>query len=182
MQYSGTAGRTENCHVGTFLAYASVHGHALIDRELYTITQVGYATWEYSLRGWSMNLIIDPPRWVGPIAIGMPFDQAEQALRAIAGFVPPMPGKRVTPGFAHYESEMSIAVEPDRSNNVRSIEVYRPSRDVNVLYRDIPVFGFAADEVIRRLSGIARLEIEDDGLRVLALSYFSALEGHAGGV
>ena len=25
----------ENCQVGTFLAYASVHGHALIDRELY---------------------------------------------------------------------------------------------------------------------------------------------------
>jgi SRSO17 transposase len=35
LQYSGTAGRTENCQVGTFLAYASVHGHALIDRELY---------------------------------------------------------------------------------------------------------------------------------------------------
>ena len=34
-QYSGTAGRTENCQIGTFLAYASPHGHALIDRELY---------------------------------------------------------------------------------------------------------------------------------------------------
>ena len=34
-QYSGTAGRTENCQVGVFLAYASVYGHALIDRELY---------------------------------------------------------------------------------------------------------------------------------------------------
>jgi SRSO17 transposase len=34
-QYSGTAGRTENCQIGTFLAYASVWGHALIDRELY---------------------------------------------------------------------------------------------------------------------------------------------------
>jgi SRSO17 transposase len=34
-QYSGTAGRTENCQIGTFLAYASTHGHALIDRELY---------------------------------------------------------------------------------------------------------------------------------------------------
>ena len=34
-QYSGTAGRTENCQIGLFLAYASVHGHALIDRELY---------------------------------------------------------------------------------------------------------------------------------------------------
>jgi SRSO17 transposase len=34
-QYSGTAGRTENCQIGTFLAYASARGHALIDRELY---------------------------------------------------------------------------------------------------------------------------------------------------
>ena len=34
-QYSGTAGRTENCQIGVFLAYASAHGHALIDRELY---------------------------------------------------------------------------------------------------------------------------------------------------
>jgi SRSO17 transposase len=34
-QYSGTAGRTENCQVGTFLAYASARGHALIDRQLY---------------------------------------------------------------------------------------------------------------------------------------------------
>src|ERR1700722_13353725 len=34
-QYSGTAGRTENCQVGVFLAYASRYGHAPIDRELY---------------------------------------------------------------------------------------------------------------------------------------------------
>lgn len=34
-QYSGTAGRIENCQIGVFLAYASRHGHTLIDRELY---------------------------------------------------------------------------------------------------------------------------------------------------
>ena len=34
-QYSGTAGRRENCQVGTFLAYASCKGRALVDRELY---------------------------------------------------------------------------------------------------------------------------------------------------
>jgi SRSO17 transposase len=34
-QYSGTAGRVENCQIGVFLAYASGKGHALIDRELY---------------------------------------------------------------------------------------------------------------------------------------------------
>jgi SRSO17 transposase len=34
-QYSGTAGRIENCQVGVFLGYASPNGHALIDRRLY---------------------------------------------------------------------------------------------------------------------------------------------------
>lgn len=34
-QYSGTAGRIENCQVGVFLGYASRCGQALIDRRLY---------------------------------------------------------------------------------------------------------------------------------------------------
>lgn len=34
-QYSGTAGRIENCQIGVFCAYASPKGRALIDRELY---------------------------------------------------------------------------------------------------------------------------------------------------
>jgi SRSO17 transposase len=34
-QYSGTAGRVENCQVAVFLSYAAPPGHALIDRELY---------------------------------------------------------------------------------------------------------------------------------------------------
>ena len=33
-QYSGTAGRIENCQIGVFLAYASRYGQALIDRRL----------------------------------------------------------------------------------------------------------------------------------------------------
>ncbi len=34
-QYSGTAGRIENCQIGVFMAYASRQGYAFIDRELY---------------------------------------------------------------------------------------------------------------------------------------------------
>ncbi|WP_412740818.1 IS701 family transposase [Krasilnikovia sp. MM14-A1259] len=37
-QYSGTAGRIENCQVGVFMAYRSAKGHALIDRQLYLPT------------------------------------------------------------------------------------------------------------------------------------------------
>ena len=34
-QYSGTAGRIENCQIGVFLAYTSGTGRAFLDRELY---------------------------------------------------------------------------------------------------------------------------------------------------
>jgi len=37
-QYSGTAGRTENCQIGVFLAYATTRGRTLIDRRLYVPT------------------------------------------------------------------------------------------------------------------------------------------------
>jgi len=34
-QYSGTAGKIENCQIGTFLTYASPAGHVFLDRQLY---------------------------------------------------------------------------------------------------------------------------------------------------
>jgi SRSO17 transposase len=37
-QYSGTAGRIENCQLGVFLTYVSPRGRALFDRELYLPT------------------------------------------------------------------------------------------------------------------------------------------------
>lgn len=37
-QYSGTAGRTENCQIGVFLTYAGPRGHTFLDRALYLPT------------------------------------------------------------------------------------------------------------------------------------------------
>jgi SRSO17 transposase len=34
-QYSGTLGRVDNCQIGVFLGYATMHGHTLVDRRLY---------------------------------------------------------------------------------------------------------------------------------------------------
>ncbi len=34
-QYSGTAGKVENCQIGTFLSYATTKGHTFLDRRLY---------------------------------------------------------------------------------------------------------------------------------------------------
>jgi len=81
-QYSGTAGRIENCQVAVYLTYATTAGHAFIDRALYlpkswstdparcaeagVPEQVGFAT-KPALAG---RMIIDaldagiPARWV----------------------------------------------------------------------------------------------------------------------
>jgi SRSO17 transposase len=40
-QYSGTAGKVDNCQLGVFLAYASAKGRAMIDRELFTCPSAG---------------------------------------------------------------------------------------------------------------------------------------------
>src|SRR6266700_343207 len=34
-QYTGTAGKTENCQVGVFLTYVGPQGHTFLDRRLY---------------------------------------------------------------------------------------------------------------------------------------------------
>ena len=44
-QYSGTAGRVENCQIGVFLAYSGARGRTLLDRELY-LPQVWAEDWE----------------------------------------------------------------------------------------------------------------------------------------
>src|SRR5207249_3247243 len=38
-QYSGTAGRVENCQIGVFLVYATPRGQTYLDRELYLPTR-----------------------------------------------------------------------------------------------------------------------------------------------
>ena len=43
-QYSGTAGRIDNCQIGVFLSYADTRGGTLLDRELY-LPQVRARDW-----------------------------------------------------------------------------------------------------------------------------------------
>ncbi|ONI91325.1 hypothetical protein ALI22I_09515 [Saccharothrix sp. ALI-22-I] len=122
-----------------------------------------------------MDLVIDPPRAVGPLRIGMPFDEAVELLRSLDGYRSPSPGHKSSPGFAHYESELTISLGPDRDGRVKAVDLYRPERDVTVLFGDIAVFDTPADEVIRRLSDITRLEVEGDGTHVVAPDLLLAL-------
>lgn len=115
-----------------------------------------------------MNLLLDPPRAVGPLTFGMPILEACQRLYAIDGAILPVRNSHQNPGFVHFDSEMSIQVEPDSLGRLRSVEIYRPSRGVQVLYEQISIFDTPADELIAILSDRTRLEIEDGGLRVLA--------------
>jgi len=43
-QYSGTAGKVENCQIGTFLSYATTKGHMFLDRRLYLPEEWGNDT------------------------------------------------------------------------------------------------------------------------------------------
>jgi SRSO17 transposase len=65
-QYSGTAGRIENCQIGVFLAYASPKGRAFLDREL-------YLPWE-----WTENL---PRRQEAGVPEGVMFQTKPQLAR-----------------------------------------------------------------------------------------------------
>lgn len=106
-----------------------------------------------------MDLIIDPPRGVGPIEVGMPFEEVERALQSIPGSSPPAPGEKRAPGFAHYDSEMSIAVDQAPGGRVRSIEIYRPTEGVEIRFAGLSVFATPADEVIRRLGEMTEVEV-----------------------
>jgi hypothetical protein len=119
-----------------------------------------------------MDLIVEPPVSVGPLAIDMPILDAERLLYTIEGAVVPTPGGYRNPGFVHFESEMSIQVEPDRGGRLRSVQIYRPSSGVRVLYGQVSLFETPADELIRILAADVRLEIEDDGLFVVAPELF----------
>jgi SRSO17 transposase len=69
-QYSGTAGRTENCQLGVFCAYVTGRGRALVDRELYLP------------RSWTDDR--DRCRQAG-IPDGVPFAAKPELARAMLG-------------------------------------------------------------------------------------------------
>jgi hypothetical protein len=127
-----------------------------------------------------VEIILDPPVGVAQpdsgasLLVGMPFDQAIEAARAIPGFIESSENGG-GPGFVNYVSEMSISIGVDRDRNVQSIEIYRPMVDFDVLYNGISIFGSPAEDVIQLLSARTTLELEDGGLQATAPELFMAL-------
>ncbi|MEU7035226.1 hypothetical protein ABZ958_16270 [Streptomyces sp. NPDC046237] len=109
------------------------------------------------------------------LQIGMSIEAAEQSLQEMPGFVPPAPGEVRNRGFAHYESELSISVDFDSLGVVRAIELFRPEKDVQVVFRGVNLFTESADAVISQLAEMFHVEIEDGGLNITAPSVFIGL-------
>jgi len=76
-QYCGTIGKVENCQVGVFAAYTSVHGYALIDKRLYLPEQ--WFSDDYRLRREKCKLPAEIEFKTKPqLAVEMLRDIAEQ--------------------------------------------------------------------------------------------------------
>lgn len=121
------------------------------------------------------ELFLDPPRAAGPIVLGMPADAASAMLRTMDGYLERDRGSRPNRYFAHYACGLSISVSPGPAGLVDAVELYRPERDVTVLFGDVAVFDLPADEVIRRIGSMTPVEVEDDGLTVIAPALLLAL-------
>lgn len=121
-----------------------------------------------------MDLILDPPRAAGPLRIGMPIEEAFRVVSELPGRIE-RPGDPSGGHLVHYESGLSISVWAARDHLVDAVEVWRPERDVRVLFGDLDVFGTPADDLIAALAAVARVDVEHEGARVTAPDLLLAL-------
>ena len=120
-----------------------------------------------------MELVIDPPRGIGPVRLGMTPGEARAALETLGPLTPTAYGELAVHLPSGLGLSVGFGVGPTR-DRVNAIEVWRPhERDV-VRYRDVDVFGLPALEVVARLGREIDLEPneEDDGFTAREL-YFA---------
>ncbi|WP_155387975.1 IS701 family transposase [Catellatospora paridis] len=139
-QYSGTAGRTENCQLGVFLAYAGRHGRTLIDRELYLP------------RGWCEDLprrreagVDDHITFATKPALGL--RMVERALRA------GMPARWVTADEAYgQDSKFRLALQELRVGYVLAVPRSQKIPTEGGSARADALIAFAPEEAWKRRS------------------------------
>ena len=108
-----------------------------------------------------MEVVLDPPRGVGPLRLGMTPDEARAALETLGVPAPASGGELAL----HLDSGLGFSVGFGAGatlGRVNAIEVWRPrERDV-VRYRDVDVFGLPALEVVERLRQYVDVTPNDD--------------------
>ncbi|MGW5654839.1 IS701 family transposase [Streptomyces humi] len=136
-QYSGTAGRTENCQIGVFAAYATAHGRALVDRELYLPKswtddrercraakipgERGFATKPELARAMVLRALASPLpiAWVtADAAYGQEWRFRRMLEEAAVGYVLAVPKSQPVPRFGRIDHLFSQA--PDEAWEQRS--------------------------------------------------------------
>lgn len=140
-QYSGPAGRIENCQIGVFLAYASPHGQAFLDRALYLP------------KGWADDLPRRTKAGVPPeVAFATKGDLAQTMLaRAFAADVPAawVTGDEPYGNDGALRRWLEAQARPYVLAVARSHPVWQGGRQVRVeaLLAEIPADGWCRIEV-----------------------------------
>ena len=90
-----------------------------------------------------MEFILDPPRGVGPLTLGMTLVEAQAALASLGPLPPTAHGELAVHLASGLGFSLGFGVGATR-DRVNAIEVWRPrERDV-VRYRGVDVFGLPA--------------------------------------
>ncbi|MGC4746067.1 hypothetical protein ACLQ28_10450 [Micromonospora sp. DT201] len=97
-----------------------------------------------------MEFVLDPPRGVGPLSLGMTIDEARGALETLGRLTPTVHGELVLHLPSGLGFSVGFGVGPTRGR-VNAIEMWRPHEQDVVRYRDVDVFGLPALEVVERL-------------------------------
>lgn len=136
-QYSDTAGRTENCQIGVFAAYATTRARALVDRELYLPKswtddrercraakipdERGFATKPERARAMVLRALASPLpiAWVtADAAYGQEWRFRRMLEQAAVGYVLAVPKSQPVPRFGRIDHLFSQA--PDEAWEQRS--------------------------------------------------------------
>lgn len=97
-----------------------------------------------------MEVLLDPPYGVGPLRLGMTYDQARVELEPFGSLAPAVGGALVQSMPSGLGFTVGFGVGQTRGR-VNAIEVSRPREHDVVRYRDVDVFGLPALEVVMRL-------------------------------
>ncbi|MCH6161489.1 hypothetical protein [Streptomyces marispadix] len=104
----------------------------------------------------TMDFILDPPRGVSPVEIGMPYQEALQAVSqwGVPEIREPRPPRRPTGRFLLGRGTMDIVVHLERGERVDAVELWRfegDDPDLRVLLNGVDVFRTPAAEIMQDL-------------------------------
>ncbi|MFC4145142.1 hypothetical protein ACFO0M_02630 [Micromonospora mangrovi] len=121
-----------------------------------------------------MELVLDPPHGVGPLRLGMRIDEARAALRTLGPLTPTAHGEVALHLPSGLGFSVGFGVGPTR-DRVNAIELWRPTEQDVVRYRDVDLFGLPALDVVERLRRHVDLAPNEDDDGFTARELYLAL-------